>query len=100
MGKTKRGKGTKIMVITGASARCRWPTCLYNPRHQAGYQVTRAHWTKITSTPWTACITQYEIAAACGRLSEAFLLPVVEQILVGFRLRSWAGCEAGRDRLL
>ena len=30
------------------------------------------------------CVTQYEIVATCERLSEAFLLPVLEQILAGF----------------
>ena len=95
---------------------------LYNLRHQAGYQVTRAHWTKTRGhavpiaqrrapTPdgrpgfiridsvhqgdqdgakglyhinAVDCVTQYEIVASCERLSEAFLLPVLEQILAGF----------------
>ena len=95
---------------------------LYNLRHQAGYQVTRAHWTKTRGyavpigqrrapTPdgrpgfiridsvhqgdqdgakglyhinAVDCVTQYEIVATCERLSEAFLLPVLEQILAGF----------------
>lgn len=95
---------------------------LYNLRHQAGYQATRAHWTKTRGcavpigvrrapTPdgrpgfiridsvhqgdqdgikgvyhinAVDCITQYEIVATCERLSEAFLLPVLEQILAGF----------------
>ena len=30
------------------------------------------------------CVTQFEIVATCERLSEAYLLPVLEQILVGF----------------
>jgi len=30
------------------------------------------------------CVTQYEIVATCERLSEAFLLPVLQQILAGF----------------
>ena len=30
------------------------------------------------------CVTQFEIVATCERLSEAYLLPVVEQILTGF----------------
>jgi len=95
---------------------------LYNLRHQAGYQTTRAHWTKTRGyavpigqrrapTPdgrpgfiridsvhqgdqdgakglyhinAVDCVTQYEIVATCERLSEAFLLPVLEQILAGF----------------
>jgi len=95
---------------------------LYNLRHQAGYQATRAHWTKTRGyavpigqrrapTPdgrpgfiridsvhqgdqdgakglyhinAVDCVTQYEIVATCERLSEAFLLPVLEQILAGF----------------
>jgi len=95
---------------------------LYNLRHQAGYQATRAHWTKTRGysvpigqrrapTPdgrpgfiridsvhqgdrdgakglyhinAVDCVTQYEIVASCERLSEAFLLPVLEQILAGF----------------
>ena len=95
---------------------------LYNLRHQAGYQVTRAHWTKTRGyavpigqrrapTPdgrpgfiridsvhqgdqdgakglyhinAVDCVTQYEIVATCERLSEAFLLPVLRQILAGF----------------
>jgi len=95
---------------------------LYNLRHQAGYQATRAHWTKTRGyavpigqrrapTPdgrpgfiridsvhqgdqdgakglyhinAVDCVTQYEIVATCERLSEAFLLPVLEQILEGF----------------
>jgi len=95
---------------------------LYNLRHQAGYQGTRAHWTKTRGyavpigqrrapTPdgrpgfiridsvhqgdqdgakglyhinAVDCVTQYEIVATCERLSEAFLLPVLEQILAGF----------------
>jgi transposase InsO family protein len=95
---------------------------LYNLRHQAGYQATRAHWTKTRGyavpigqrrapTPdgrpgfiridsvhqgdqdgakglyhinAVDCVTQYEIVATCERLSEAFLLPVLRQILAGF----------------
>jgi transposase InsO family protein len=95
---------------------------LYNLRHQAGYQATRAHWTKTRGyavpigqrrapTPdgrpgfiridsvhqgdhdgakglyhinAVDCVTQYEVVASCERLSEAFLLPVLEQILEGF----------------
>lgn len=95
---------------------------LYNLRHQAGYQGTRAHWTKTRGyavpiaerrapTPdgrpgfiridsvhqgdqdgakglyhinAVDCVTQYEIVATCERLSEAFLLPVLQQILAGF----------------
>ncbi|MEI8159413.1 MAG: integrase [Burkholderiales bacterium] len=95
---------------------------LYNLRHQAGYQATRAHWTKTRGcavpigvrrapTPdgrpgfiridsvhqgdqdgikgvyhinAVDCVTQYEVVATCERLSEAFLLPVLEQILAGF----------------
>ena len=95
---------------------------LYNLRHQAGYQVTRAHWTKTRGyavpigqrrapTPdgrpgfiridsvhqgdqdgvkglyhinAVDCVTQYEIVATCEQLSEAFLLPVLRQILAGF----------------
>ena len=30
------------------------------------------------------CVTQFEIVATCERLSEAYLLPVLEQILAGF----------------
>jgi transposase InsO family protein len=30
------------------------------------------------------CVTQFEIVATCERLSEAYLLPVLEQILTGF----------------
>lgn len=95
---------------------------LYNLRHQAGYQATRAHWTKTRGygvpigqrrapTPEgrpgfiridsvhqgdqdgakglyhinaVDCITQHEIVATCEQLSEAFLLPVLRQILAGF----------------
>jgi len=95
---------------------------LYNLRNLAGYQATRAHWTKTRGyavpigqrrapTPdgrpgflridsvhqgdqdgikglyhinAVDCVTQYEIVATCERLSEAFLLPVLEQILAGF----------------
>ena len=95
---------------------------LYNLRHQAGYQATRAHWTKTRGyalpigqrrapTPdgrpgfiridsvhqgdqdgvkglyhinAVDCITQYEVVATCEQLSEAFLLPVLRQILAGF----------------
>ena len=95
---------------------------LYNLRHQAGYQATRAHWTKTRGyalpigqrrapTPdgrpgfiridsvhqgdqdgvkglyhinAVDCVTQYEIVATCEQLSEAFLLPVLRQILAGF----------------
>ena len=95
---------------------------LYNLRNQAGYQATRAHWTKTRGcavpigvrrapTPdgrpgfiridsvhqgdqdgikgvyhinAVDCVTQFEIVATCERLSEAFLLPVLEQILAGF----------------
>ena len=95
---------------------------LYNLRHQAGYQGTRAHWTKTRGygvpigqrrapTPEgrpgfiridsvhqgdqdglkglyhinaVDCITQYEVVATCEQLSEAFLLPVLRQILAGF----------------
>jgi transposase InsO family protein len=95
---------------------------LYNLRHQAGYQTTRAHWTKTRGyalpigqrrapTPdgrpgfiridsvhqgdqdgakglyhinAVDCVTQYEIVATCEQLSEAFLLPVLRQILAGF----------------
>ncbi len=95
---------------------------LYNLRHQAGYQATRAHWTKtrgyavpigqrrapspdgrpgfiridsvhqgdqdgakgLYHINAVDCVTQYEIVATCERLSEAFLLPVLQQILAGF----------------
>jgi transposase InsO family protein len=95
---------------------------LYNLRHQAGYQATRAHWTKTRGyavpigqrrapTPdgrpgfiridsvhqgdqdavkglyhinAVDCVTQYEIVATCEQLSEAFLLPVLRQILADF----------------
>jgi hypothetical protein len=95
---------------------------LYNLRHQASYQATRAHWTKTRGytlpigqrrapTPdgrpgfiridsvhqgdqdglkglyhinAVDCVTQYEIVATCERLSESFLLPVLQQILAGF----------------
>ena len=30
------------------------------------------------------CVTQFEVVATCERLSEAYLLPVLEQILAGF----------------
>lgn len=95
---------------------------LYNLRHQAGYQATRAHWTKTRGYALPIgqrrapipdgrpgfiridsvhqgdqdgvkglyhinavdCVTQYEIVATCEQLSEAFLLPVLRQILAGF----------------
>lgn len=98
---------------------------LYNLRHQAGYQATRAHWTKTRGyavpigqrrapTPdgrpgfiridsvhqgdqdgikglyhinAVDCLTQMEVVATCERLSEAYLLPVLEQILAGFPFR-------------
>ena len=109
-----------VMPAISGLPHSRWPT-LYNLRHQAGYQATRAHWTKTRGcavpigvrrapTPDgrpgfiridsvhqgdqdgikgvyhinAGCVTQYEIVATCERLSEAFLLPVLEQILAGF----------------
>ena len=128
---TLSGPATKCLmqrayVVYGDARYARLATLsvahLYNLRHRAGYQATRAHWTKTRGyavpigqrrapTPdgrpgfiridsvhqgdldgakglyhinAVDCVTQYEIVATCGRLSEAFLLPVLEQILAGF----------------
>jgi hypothetical protein len=30
------------------------------------------------------CLTQYEVVASCERISEAFLIPVLEELLLSF----------------
>ena len=54
-------------------------------------------WTACIRATWTAlkkglyhinavdCVTRYEVVATCERISEAFLIPVLEELLASFR---------------
>jgi hypothetical protein len=62
---------------------------LYNPRNSAPYRAQRVVQTKTASRARTTS-TRWPVVATVQTLSEAHLLPVVEQMLEQFRSRSWA----------
>jgi len=78
---------TKTRPVTTAIGERRAPA----PNHQPGYlRVDSVHQGDqdgvkgVYHINTVDCVTQYEGVATCERISEAFLIPVLEELLVGF----------------